>query len=186
MGIIGLAVNILGKIDSGSTQWTKIFAATNNQEVNFLIVIGNGQDSTMYDVVVKAELPPEIAYDGGLTLDGNSYNGDIRTGIALGSLSPKASRTISFKGKTAGNISRTEADTIATVSTSAGSSADNVKITFGSAPIGQTGINPQSGLAAFLGINLSKSLYFLLWIAVIIFILFLASKIIQGFVRKQA
>jgi hypothetical protein len=187
--VIGLAVTVFGKKENDPVQWSKLFSADANQSVDFLLVVSNGLDTTMNDVSVRADLPSEILYKGGLKFEGNDYSGDIRTGIALGSLAPKTTRTLTFKAQVADNnsIFGNEVGVLATVVTSAGSSQDTAKITLnkvGDSNNNSSGFVPQKGLAGLLGINLSNPLYLFLIIIIIIIVLLGIARMIQGF-RKD-
>jgi len=180
--VIGLAVNILGKKEDNSIQWTKIFDASANQGLNFLVVVSNGQEETMRNVSVKTDLPSDIIYNGNLTLDGAPYAGDIREGISLGDLTSKTVRTLTFSGKVADKPERTDTSILATVTTSSGSSSDNVRITL---PRGSIIATSKAGLASLAGLDFSKPLYILLWIIAAIVILLIISKILKGFSRRE-
>lgn len=169
--VIGLAVTIFGKKENDPVQWLKTFSASAGQKLDFLVVVSNGQEGPMNNVIIKTDLPQEIIYKGDLKLDGNSYDGDIRTGVNLGTLATKTVKTFTFKGEITGpeNISRGEVDAIATVNTSSGSSSDNIKINLIKEGQ-QIVVKPEGFLAALLKINLN-SIYILLGIIIAILIL---------------
>lgn len=183
-GVIGLAVTIFGKKENEPVQWLKTVSSSAGQKFDFLVVVSNGQDSPMNNVTLKTDLPPEIIYQGDLKLDANSYDGDIRTGINLGTLAAKAVRTLTFKGEVAADLSRTEADLIATVITLSGSSADNVKMLFPGG--GQIITKPEGGLAAVLKFDLKKPLYILIGIVLAILVLLGLTKVFQGLKKEPA
>jgi len=177
-----LAVNIIGKKQDGSTQWAKIFDASSNQDLNFLVVVSNGQDTTMKSASVRVDVPYDIIYNGNVTLDGNPYSGDIRSGINLGDVSPKAVRTLTFNGRVANNPDKTDTSVMATVTTAAGSASDNVRITL---PRGTVAVSdPKVGLAALAGLDFSKPLYILLWIVIAIILLVAVQRILKGFKKE--
>ncbi|MFA6387475.1 MAG: hypothetical protein WCW32_03280, partial [Candidatus Paceibacterota bacterium] len=185
--VIGLAVTIMGKKEKDSIEWTKIFSASASQGVDFLLVVSNGLDITMNNVTLSTNLPQEVVYKGGLQLDGVPYAGDILSSISLGSLPPKAVRTLTFKGQIVGanDIHQTETDAIAIVNTSEGSSTDSVRITLqGSNTASNTTTNSIGGLASLLNINLKSPLYILLLIIIGILVLLGISRIFQGFGKK--
>jgi len=187
--VIGLAVTIFGKRENDPVQWTKSFSANASQNLDYLLVVSNGLDTTMNDVFVKANLPSEVLYKGGLKLDGNDYSGDVRAGITLGSLAPKSTRTITYKAQVVENnsIFGNEASTLATVTTSAGSSQDTATVILNRTDTnnnnGGTVFVPQQGLAGLLGLNLSNPLYLFLIIIIIILVLLGIARMIQGFRR---
>ncbi len=186
--VIGLAVTIFGKKENDPVQWAKSFGASADQDLDFLLVVSNGLDTVMNNVSVKTDLPSELLYRGGLKVDGNDYTGDVRSGITLGSLAPKSTRTITFKGKVAdsNSIFRSEADALATVTTSSGSSQDTTRVVLNRTAYNDTddedgSFNPQQGLAGIVGINLANPLYLFLIIIIIILILLAIVRMVQGF-----
>lgn len=184
--VIGLAVTIFGKKENDPVQWTKSFSADASQNLDFLLVVSNGLDTAMNNVSVRTDLPSEILYKGDLKLDGNDYSGDIRSGVSLGSLAPRSTRTLTFKGQVADTsyIFRNEADALATVVTSAGSSQDTARVNLNKAvAINNKAVVVQQGLAGVLGINLSNPLYLFLIIIIIILVLLGIARMIQGFRR---
>jgi len=186
-GIIGLAITLFGKRDADPLQWLKTFAADPDQTVDFLAVISNGQSVTMDNVMVTINLPQEITYKGDLTLDGNSYSGDIRTGISLGSLLPKMTKTVTFKGQINQNntILRSNADVIGIVSTSSGTSQDIVNISFQTTAQSAAVLGGGEGfLAGLLNFDLNKPIYILLLIILGIIVLMAISKVVRRLKEK--
>jgi len=184
--VIGLAVTIFGKKENDPVQWLKTFSASAGQKLDFLIVVSNGQEGQMNNVFIKTDLPQEIIYKGDFKLDGISFDGDIRTGVNLGTLAPKTVKTLTFKGEITGpdNISRAEVDATAFVNTSSGSSSDNIKINL--LKEGQQIVVKSEGfLAGLLGTNFNKPIYLLLGIFIAILLLLGFVKVIRVIQKKE-
>jgi len=136
----------------------------------------------MDNVVVKVDFPQEVLYKGELMLEGVPYNGDIRSGVTLGSLAPGTTKIITFKGEitSESSIFRPAADVVGTITTASGSDSDNVQINF--LKEGQQIISESEGwLAGLLGVNLNRPIYILLIIIIVILVLVGLSRVIRGF-----
>ncbi|MBU4274606.1 hypothetical protein KKE19_02210 [Patescibacteria group bacterium] len=180
--VIGLALTLFGKKESEAVQWLKSFSAGSIEKIDFLAVVSNGENRTMDNVVVKVDFPQEVLYKGELMLEGVPYNGDIRSGVTLGSLAPGTTKIITFKGEitSESSIFRPAADVVGTITTASGSDSDNVQINF--LKEGQQIISESEGwLAGLLGVNLNRPIYILLIIIIVILVLVGLSRVIRGF-----
>ena len=178
--IIGLALTLFGKKEKEAVQWLKSFSVGSAEKIDFLAVVSNGENMTMDNVMVRVDFPQEILYGGELTLEGVPYNGDIRTGITLGSLAPGITKTIVFKGEVVSesSISRSMADVVATITTSGGSMSDNIQITL--LRSAQLVVAESEGfLAGLLKTDLNKPIYILLGLVLVILILMGFSRIMR-------
>jgi len=158
-------VSILAKKEKEPIQWVKNLELSSGEKIDFLMVIANGSEQTLKDVVVKTEIPEGIVYKGELKIDGSSSKGDITSGIELGDLSPSAVKTIAFKGIIPSDYSeKGEKEIVGTIKTEKFSNSDSLRITLK----GSKGFSG-AGLAA-IGF-LVRQWYF--WVLVIIALIFL-------------
>ncbi len=101
------------------------------EKVDFLLVVANGGEGSLNDVVVKTELPEEIVYEGDLKVDGGANSGDIKAGVNIGSLPEGGVRIISFVGEAKSvNIKAGEKEIVGIANAGNLSDSDSVKITF--------------------------------------------------------
>ncbi len=124
-------VSILGKRQNEPLQWLKNLDIKPGEKVDFLLVVANGGEGSLNDVVVKTELPEEIVYEGDLKVDGGANSGDIKAGVNIGSLPEGGVRIISFVGEAKSvNIKAGEKEIVGIANAGNLSDSDSVKITF--------------------------------------------------------
>jgi len=160
-----LVVVILGKTDRNSLKWLKELDLQKNEPVDFLVVVKNRSDKTLDNISVRAELPDDIAYDGGLKMEGVSLSGDIISGVNIGSLGPNSAAALTFKGKTgSGNLEKAAAEVVAVAKSGGLSDTHILAVDFASG--GMAGL----GLAAIMNFFIGKW-YF--WVFVVLILLYL-------------
>jgi len=110
----GLVVAILGKKGKETIKWLKNLEMRPGESIDFLVVVKNSSEENINDINVKTEIPSEIAYKGDLKIEGNLVDGDIKSGINIGSLAAHTVKAITFKGKVqSGNIPEVGKEVIA-------------------------------------------------------------------------
>ena len=186
--IAGLALNLLGKKTSDPIQWAETFSAQSGQTIDVIAVVSNGLDNTMDDVRLTVSLPQEVSYSGNLMVNGNLYNGDVRAGILLGSLAPRASQTVTFSAQISSQLFSSAADIMGTVYTNSGQSQDSIKVLLfqpnGEIVPEEVDTTTASGfLASLAAINLSRPIYILLFLIVIFLAIVGVARLLRG--RKE-
>jgi hypothetical protein len=86
--------------------WSRNVSLEPEQDIELLLVISNNTHVDIKDVVVKANFPQGLAYQGDLKLDEVLFNGDIANGITLESISAQSEKRFTFKAKVLSNISK--------------------------------------------------------------------------------
>ncbi len=94
----GLIVNKMARNLSRGTNWSNSVSADPGEIVSFLIKI-EVTGSSVENLIVKDILPDKIIYQGNLRIDSVSSDGDIVSGLNVGSLSPNQIRTITFDAR---------------------------------------------------------------------------------------
>lgn len=92
-----LSVSIIGKNSSDATNWSKEINSSNSQTINFLITVKNISDVKMENVLLKAGVTENINADN-IKIDNADLQGNIASGINLGTIEKGASKIISFDG----------------------------------------------------------------------------------------
>lgn len=163
-----LTISVLGKKEKEPIQWLKNLDMNSGEGIDFLVVVTNGGQKTINDVIVKAEIPSEITYEGDLKIDGASSGGDLKTDINIGSLSAGIVKTISFRGKVqSGEIKAGEKEVIGIVKAENLSDSDSVKIVFKT-----QGKFPAMGLLATIKFFTQKWYFWILAVLVFLFLFF--------------
>ena len=173
----GLPLTIFIKKNNESV-WLKDLSFSGGEEVYFLAVASNNDKDEVQDVVVKIDIPDEVVNITDLKIDNNSYSGNIRDGINIGTLAFKEAKTISFRGEIANSLSRNGADIVGTIGARNMSlaSSDSMKVAFGS-PLNQ--LAAATSWRSFL-----KSKYLLPLLITIVVLLFVARTIYTWFFKK--
>jgi hypothetical protein len=94
----GLSIALFGQKENTTLPWTKNITAANNDKIDFLMVLRNASSAPIDNVSVKTDIPNDISYFGNLKIDGTPSAGNVTSGIDLGTLPPKTSKTIFFTG----------------------------------------------------------------------------------------
>lgn len=92
-----IVISIFGKKQADGTSWTKNFDATNNDEIEFLMVVKNISANTL-NATASADLTNNFVYTGNLVIDGTAAAGSVVSGIDLGSLAANTSKVMQFTG----------------------------------------------------------------------------------------
>ena len=120
---LGLAISLFGAKPSDAPALKKSIDAKTGDIINFLLVIKNTSTLPVDGVLVKADFPDGISYTDNVKIDNLASSENITTGITLGTITPKTSKTISFTGKAqsqtslSGQASQNPVQVIATIGT---------------------------------------------------------------------
>jgi len=164
-------VVILGKTDKNSLKWLKELDLQKNEPVDFLVVVKNRSDKTLDNISVRAELPDDIAYEGGLKMEGVSLSGDIISGVNIGSLGPNSASALTFKGKTgSGNLERAAAEVAAVAK--AGGLSDTHILAVDFTAGGMAGL----GLAAIMNFFIGKWYFWVFAVLILLYLFFVVFR----------
>ncbi len=116
---------------SKSTAFLESVSAEPGEVLVFGIVVRAG-NNTINNVTVKDSLPAGLIYDGDLRVDNVLTQGNIITGLNIGSISANQKKTVTFRAKVAGadnfDFGQTKLNNSASVSVGDKSLSDNVEI----------------------------------------------------------
>lgn len=172
-----LLVSFVGKQDVASQQWDKNVQVQPNSTVYFMIAVNNNSDVAVDNVNISVNIPAEISLLGNLKINDVSIAGDIASGINLGSVPPKTSKSVTFEGKAQAFSAQEQKQATATISAGGSNQSDFVDLNFNpsqsaSASVSSTADN--SGIMNFL-----KRWY--LWILSAIVLVFLFIIVFRRF-----
>lgn len=91
-----ISVALLASAKNTTLPLEKNIEAGNNNTIGFLEVIKNTSDVAIDNVIITTDLTSNLTYTGNLKIDDLASVGNIGTGINLGTLSPKATKILSF------------------------------------------------------------------------------------------
>ena len=148
-----------------------------DQTINCLIIIKNTSTTPIInDVEVRADIPEEIVSVGEIKIDGMEFNGNITSGINIGSFPPNVSKIITFTGKTLSPITQALTKQIAGIASSGAlSSSDSLAINF-QPTVATTVATATTGIAVASLKSSSFSRFFkrwYVWILIAIILIFL-------------
>ncbi|MCX6723539.1 MAG: hypothetical protein NT094_05800 [Candidatus Staskawiczbacteria bacterium] len=95
-----LMISFFAKKNSASGEWQKTAEAKSNDQVYFMIYATNNSTTQIDNVNILANIPREISSLGNLQVNGIPTSGNIISGVNIGSLGPKTTKSIIFEGKT--------------------------------------------------------------------------------------
>lgn len=131
-----LSLSLLGKKSGSTFDWQKVIDANPQETIQFMLIVSNGGDASLDNVLVTASLPSEITYNNDAKVDGTAVFGDIRSGVTISQLPTKIIRTITFSGKIAKagliDVSRTDLGFTAQASAKNLAANDSLRITLAS------------------------------------------------------
>lgn len=125
-----LSVSFFAKKDASATQWNKTIEMAPNGDIYFLVAISNNSDVEVSNISVKANIPSEIGLLGNLKINDIATSGDIVSGVDIGSLPSKSSKTITFEGKTQAFTSQGEQQATITITAIGAQQSDTLTINF--------------------------------------------------------
>jgi len=91
-----LVISIFAK-EPDSEEWKETINALPQESIDILIIIINNSSEDLDNVMVKANLPEQVAYKQGLRIKNVSYGGDIREPFNIGFMSSDVEKRITFK-----------------------------------------------------------------------------------------
>ena len=97
----GLSIEKLVRNITDNTSFSDLVSADPQDKIEFQIKVSSVGSTSAVNVIVEDLLPSKINYEGNLKIDGVASSGDILSGLNLGTLSPGASKTITFEAKVA-------------------------------------------------------------------------------------
>lgn len=171
-----LSVSFLGKKDADATQWDKTIQIAPDSNIYFLVNVNNNSNAQVDEVNISANIPSEIAYLGNLKANNILINGDIVSGINMGSLAAGAVKSITFEGRTQAFSASSEKQAIITINVAGVAQSDTVTVNF----------DPSQQTAAASSIsNVSSFVEFLkrwyLWILAAVVLIFLFIVVFRRF-----
>lgn len=93
-----LAISFFIYKESSPMQWEKSINATDNDKINFLLIVKNISPLSVDNAFVKTDIPDTILDFSDLKIDNLSSDKNIISKIDLGTVEPKKSKVISFTG----------------------------------------------------------------------------------------
>jgi hypothetical protein len=148
-----LLVSFVAKQDPSSQQWDKNVQVQPNSTVYFMIAVNNNSDTQAENVNISVNIPAEISLLGNLKINDVSVAGDIASGINLGSVPPKTSKSVTFEGKAQTFSAQEQKQATATISAGGSNQSDFVDLSFNpsqSAPASVSSTADNSGIMNFL------------------------------------
>lgn len=149
-----LFVSFFAKKDASATQWDKTTEIGSNGTIYFLATITNSSASQIDNAQASATIPAEIYSVGNLKINDTPAQGDITSGINIGSLKANSTQSITFEGKTQQLASQSSQQASVKITTAAGNQTDSVTINFNpqtsSQPIASVSSAAPSGFWGFL------------------------------------
>lgn len=124
-----LAVSFFVKQDINATQWQKTAQVNSNGKIYFMIAITNSSTAQVDNATISTNIPSEISSLGNLQLNGVPVSGDIVSGIAIGSIAPSTTKTITFEGLTQTISSSSTQNATATSNVLGVTQSDTISIT---------------------------------------------------------
>lgn len=127
----GIDTSIFCGIQDNSINLSKNVTIAADQTIDCLIIVKNTSTTSINDVVLRADIPGEIVSISEVKIDGMAFNGNITSGINIGSFSPNVSKIITFTGKTLSPITQALTKQITGITSSGDlSSSDSLTINF--------------------------------------------------------
>ncbi len=111
-----LGVSIFGQKESDNSQLGKNISATNNDKINFLLVIKNSSSLQIDNVSVRTDITDNMAYTDNLQIDNLPSAGNIVSGIDLGTIPANTSRMITFTGSVLPQTNKNPLQIVANIS----------------------------------------------------------------------
>ncbi len=102
----GLSLTFFANKSDSGVSLEKSITLKNNDVVGFLVVVKNSGNAPIDLVSVKADITGNMVYNGDLKIDNVVSAGNIATGIDIGTISPKTSKTIYFTGTLRSQLSQ--------------------------------------------------------------------------------
>lgn len=168
-----IAVALFAKKETGDATWDKNITAAVNDKIDFLLVVKNTSAHQLDNVLVTATLTDAVAYTGNLKIGTLSSAGNIASGVAMGSLPPKASEVLSFTATAAAPTNQGGMQIIATANASGGAydsdfvvAYTNAQISPGAAPTTITTTATAPAAPNSFVNNLKKNWY--IWVIILI------------------
>jgi hypothetical protein len=94
----GVVMLLFAKKDSEKLQWEKSVDANNNDTIDFVLAIKNTSVTPVDNVVVKITNATDVIFAPNVTIDNFTMQGDIVSGITLGTIAPNTAKSLSFTG----------------------------------------------------------------------------------------
>jgi|SRR3989338_388289 len=91
----GVSITMFASRDGSVLQWGKNVNSTGGNTFTVMLAVKNTSNLAMNNVVVKASMA-NLTYAGGLIIDTVSSQGDLVSGVTLGTLFPKSSKILFF------------------------------------------------------------------------------------------
>jgi len=172
-----LSVSFVAKQDASSQQWDKNVQVQPNSTVYFMIAVNNNSDAAADNVNISVNIPAEISLLGNLKINDVSVAGDIASGINLGSVPPKTSKSVTFEGKTQAFSAQEQKQATTTISAGGTNQSDFVDLNFNPSQSAVAGVSSTEDNSGFM--NFLKRWY--LWILAAIVLVFLFIIVFRRF-----
>ena len=125
-----LMVSILEKREGSSSKWEKEIKVDSGENIDFLLVVMNKGKEGLKNVTLRMEFPKEVIYKDNFKINGDSLEGNIESGLNIGTFSPGMIKTIVFQGEASSGIEIGEKDIDVHITAGDLSVSDSVKISF--------------------------------------------------------
>jgi len=123
-------VSILEKREGSSSRWEKEIKVDSGENIDFLLVVMNKGKEGLKNVTLRIEFPKEVIYKDNFKINGDSLEGNIESGLNIGTFSPGMIKTIVFQGEASSGIEIGEKDIDVHITAGDLSVSDSVKISF--------------------------------------------------------
>ena len=159
-------------IQNNSINLSKNITITADQTINCLIIAKNTSTASINDVILRADIPAEIVSISEVKIDGMASNGNITSGIDIGSFPPNTSKLVIFTGKTLSPITQAITKQIIGIASSGVlSSSDSLTINFQPNIASASTASLESSTESSLFVEFFKRWY--IWILIGIVLIFL-------------
>ncbi|MDO8530343.1 MAG: hypothetical protein Q7S10_02995 [bacterium] len=90
-------------LSSGNLVWASSVAASPSDVVQYNITIQNTHNQAVNNVTIKDTLPYNLIYNNSLLIDGVANNGNVTSGINLGTIAAGQTKTVTYQVQVAGS-----------------------------------------------------------------------------------
>ena len=126
-GALATSIFVTQQEDS-ALHWTKNPNVAPGDKVTFLVVIKNTADVPTNNLSVKVDISEKISYVGDLKIDNTDFTGNVGTGIDIGALAPKTSKSMVFSGQVKDDAPLTLINVLLTVNSMGYSDSDSLVV----------------------------------------------------------
>lgn len=171
--ISGIDASIFCEVEDDSINLSKNITIATDQTINCLIIVKNTSADSINNVLLRADIPGEIASITEVKIDGMASSGNITSSINIGNFPPNMSKIITFTGKTLSPITQASTKQITGIAVSGAlSSSDSLAINFQPTIAGDVTASLESSAESSPFVEFFKRWYIWILIAIVLIFLF--------------